>query len=148
MKSGGAKMVKRVFLDANILLDFTLKRGHFEAAKTIFEAIINGQITAIVTTSSLNVCAHWLSKSYGSAKAKEVMAALLDVLEVAEPPKKVLRRALTSQIEDIEDAFQLYTALHYEADMLITQDKQLHQLQGPVLPIFDAVRFIEKYLPN
>ncbi len=141
-------MAKRIFLDANILLDFTLKRGHFEAARTIFETIANGDITGIVTTSSLNVCAHWLSKSYGHAKAKEVLVALLDVLEVAEPPKKVLRRALASSIADIEDAFQLYTAVHCEADVLITQDKELHQLQRPVLPICDAAQFVKKHLTH
>ena len=73
-------MVSRIFLDANILLDLTLKRGQFSEARALFAAIAERQFTGLTTTSSLNVCAHWLTKSFGDTIAREVLLGLLDEL--------------------------------------------------------------------
>ena len=39
-------MASKVFLDANILLDFTLKRDNYDVSKGIIELAVNGQVQA------------------------------------------------------------------------------------------------------
>jgi predicted nucleic acid-binding protein len=139
-------VVSRVFLDANILLDLVLKRGQFAEARALWAAIAEGRFTGLTMVSSLNVCAHWLTKSFGHTTAKTVLKGLLDELQLAEPDKSVMRKALASGIKDIEDAFQFYTAVHCKADVLVTQDKGLLQYKQPLLAICDASGFAKNYL--
>jgi len=42
-------MAFKVFIDANILLDFTLKRSEYERAKQIIALSVNGTIEAFIT---------------------------------------------------------------------------------------------------
>ena len=44
-------MASKVFFDANILLDFTLKRDEYEQSRKIIELAVNGTIQAFITPS-------------------------------------------------------------------------------------------------
>ena len=48
-------MASKVFLDANILLDFTLKRNGYDAAKKINELAVAGQVQAYITPSIVHI---------------------------------------------------------------------------------------------
>jgi predicted nucleic acid-binding protein len=65
-------MASRVFLDANIILNFTLKRDNYDAAKRLMEKIVNGQLSAFISPSIVHITGYWLTKAYGAAKAKGV----------------------------------------------------------------------------
>lgn len=42
-------MASKVFLDANILLDFTRKREYYEVSKKLIELAVIGKIQAFIT---------------------------------------------------------------------------------------------------
>ena len=63
-------MAFKVFLDANILLDFTLKREDYAASKQIIELAISGEILAFTTPAIVHITAYWLTKTYGKAKSR------------------------------------------------------------------------------
>jgi predicted nucleic acid-binding protein len=48
-------MASRVFLDANVLLDFTLKREAYTVAIEIMNMVVNGQVQAYVTPSIIHI---------------------------------------------------------------------------------------------
>src|ERR1700761_358138 len=48
-------MAFRVFLDANILLDFALKRPEYESARKLIEWVVEGRVEAYVTPSIIHV---------------------------------------------------------------------------------------------
>ena len=109
-------MASKVFLDANILLDFTLKRGGYDAAKKIIELIVNGQIQAFITPSIVHIVGYWLTKSYGNAKAKELLLTLMADVYVIDISHEITLNALHSKIKDIEGALQYNMALHHKVD--------------------------------
>ena len=139
-------MASKVFLDANILLDFTLKRGGYDAAKKIIELLVNGQIQAFITPSIVHIVGYWLTKSYGNAKAKELLLTLMAEVYVIDISHEITLNALHSKIKDIEDALQYYTALHHKVDYFITQDKDLQKESIPVLPVYSPEEFLKEFL--
>ncbi len=138
-------MAFKVFLDANILLDLTLKREKFEQAKQIITLAINGDIQAFVTPSVLHIVGHWLSKEYGNAKAKELLLTLLADITVIDLPHEIAVNALHSKISDIEDALQYYTAIHHKLDYFISRDKQLQKQGIPALAVYTPEDFLEEF---
>ena len=97
-------MASRVFLDANILLDFTLKRESYPVVKQLIEKVISADIQGYISPSILHISGYWLTKAYGSNKAKEILLALLADIKVIEISHEVSVLALNSKIKDIEDA--------------------------------------------
>jgi len=129
-------MASKVFLDSNILLDFTLKRAEYEQSRRIIELAVNGTIQAFITPSIIHIVGNWLTKAYGNAKAKELLLTLMADVNVIDLPHEIVLNALHSKITDIEDALQYYTAVHHKLDYFISRDKQLQKQGIPVLPVF------------
>lgn len=136
-------MVFKIFLDANILLDFTLKREGYEASKRIMEKIISGQLSGYISPSIVHIVGYWLTKAYGNNKAKELLLSLVSSIQVIEIDHEVTVHALHSKINDIEDALQYYTAIHHKLDAFITEDKQLHRAATAVLPVYTSEDFLK-----
>lgn len=128
-------MASKVFLDANILLDFTLKREEYEQSRQIVELAVDGSIQAFITPSIVHILGYWLTKAYGNAKAKELLLTLMADITVIDLPHEIVLNALHSKINDIEDALQYYTAMHHRLDYFISRDKQLQKQSIPVLPV-------------
>ncbi|SDD81633.1 type II toxin-antitoxin system VapC family toxin [Niabella drilacis] len=135
-------MVSKVFFDANILLDFTLKRANFELAKKLFEYVVNGKFTAFITPSILHIVAYWLTKAYGSEKTKTLLLELLVDIRVIDAPHEIAVMALNSRFGDIEDALQYYTALHHDMNVFVSEDAGLKKSAISSLPVCTIKEFI------
>lgn len=57
-------MASKLFLDANVLLDFTFKREGYSDAKEIIQLVIDGQVQAFITPSIVHIAGYWLTKAY------------------------------------------------------------------------------------
>ncbi len=136
-------MAVKIFLDANVLLDYALRREFHDEAKEILELVINYQVDAFITSSVLHIVGYWTSKSYGNTKAKEMLLNLLTDITVIDIPHETALIALHSKINDIEDALQYYTAIHHRLDYFISRDKQLQKDGIPLLPVYSPLEFIE-----
>lgn len=137
-------MASRVFLDANILLDFTLKRESYPVTREIMELVINGQIQAFITPSIVHILGYWLTKSYGNAQAKDLLLMLLADVNVIDISHEITLTALHSKIKDIEDALQYYTAIHHKLDFFISRDKNLQKAAIPTLPVYTPDDFLKE----
>jgi len=135
-------MAFKVFLDDNILLDFTLKREKYEKSKTIIELVVSGEIQAFITPSIVQIVGYWLTKTYVNANAKEILLTLLTDVTVIDLPHEIAVNALHSKINDIEDALQYYTAIHHKLDYFISRDKQLQRQSIPVLTVYTPDEFL------
>lgn len=138
-------MAVKIFLDANILLDFTLQRERYNESKEIIEHIINNNIRGFITSSVLHITGYWLSKAYGTMKAKKLLLTLLTDITIIDISHETALAALHSKIDDIEDALQYYTAIHHKLDYFISLDKQLQKESMPALPVLAPREFIEQY---
>lgn len=139
-------MASKVFVDANVLLDFTLKRAAYQEAKQIVELALQGHIALFITPSIVHIVGYWLSKAYGAAKAKEILLTLLADVQVIDMPHEIVVSALHSKMKDIEDALQYYTAIHHKLNYFISSDAALLKESIPVLPIFSPKQFLKFFI--
>jgi len=141
-------MASKVFIDANVMLDFLLKRVAFPEAREIISLVVNGKIQGYITPSIVHIVGYWLTKAFGVSKAKELLLTLLADIHVIDIPHQVTLVALHSKMNDIEDALQYYTAIHHKLDCFISLDKQLQKTGLPNLPIYTPKEFIKEFVPN
>lgn len=135
-------MAFRVFLDANILLDFLLKRADYVSSKKLMELIIEGKVQGYVTPAIIHILAYWLGKAYGSTKARHLIQTLINDILVIDCTHNMVEIALQSKIEDIEDALQYYTAIEHKLNYFISRDKQLKKSAIYTLPVLNLDEFL------
>ena len=138
-------MASKIFLDANLLLDFTLKRDSYDVAKQVLNLAITGKIQAFTTPSVIHITGHYLTKAYGSDKTKELLLMLLIDITLIDIAQETAVVALSSKFTDIEDALQYYAAIHHKIDYFISSDKQLKKISIPVLRVYTPKEFIEEF---
>jgi predicted nucleic acid-binding protein len=137
-------MVFKIFLDANVLLDFLLKRERYEDAKEIMALVVKGEVSAFITPAIVHIVAYWLTKTYGAEKAKQLLLTLLIDVRVIDISHELTLLALNSKIDDVEDALQYYTAIHNQLDYFISSDRQLQKSAIPTLPVVAASYFLKE----
>ena len=138
-------MASKIFLDANLLLDFTLKRDSYNEAKQVLDLVIAGKIQAFTTSSILHITGHYLTKFYGNDKTKELLLMILVEVTLIDITHETAIAALSSKFTDIEDALQYYTAIHHKLDYFISNDKGLKKDSIPVLSVYTPQEFIQEF---
>ncbi|RYE37871.1 MAG: PIN domain-containing protein [Sphingobacteriales bacterium] len=135
-------MAFKIFLDANVLLDFLLKRENHAEAKEVIGLAVEGKVAAFITPAIVHILGYWLTKAYGATKAKQLLLSLLVDITVVDINHEITMLALNSKIDDIEDALQYYTALHHQLDYFISGDRKLQKSAIPILPVVSASSFL------
>jgi predicted nucleic acid-binding protein len=138
-------MAFKVLLDVNIVLDFVLQRKEFEKAYILIEWATIGKIQAFITPSIVHMAAYWLEKEYGGWQTKEILLTLIGDIRVIDIGYDATINALHSQMDDIEDSLQYYTALHHRLDYVITRDRDLIESAIPILPACTPEEFIKRH---
>jgi len=138
-------MASKVFIDANILLDFLLKRNDYADVQKVIRLIVEKKISAFITPAIVHIVAYWITKAYGTAVAKELLLNLLADITVIDSNYQITLIALHSKIDDIEDALQYYTAIQHKLDSFLSRDKELLQSSIPSLPVYNMEEFLKMY---
>lgn len=137
-------MAFRIFLDADILLDFTLKKETYPIVRQLMEWAVRGRVQVFVTAAVIRDIGRVLTSAYGVDQAKELLLALLAEVQIIDAGYETTVNALHSRMGDIADALSYYAALHHRLDYFITRDKNLLKAAIPVLPVCTPEEFIEK----
>lgn len=137
-------MAFKIFLDANVLLDFTLQRNNFPQAKQIIQKGIDGEVELFTTPAILHIVSYWLTKAYSGTIAKQVVLALMADVHVIDCDHATALMAINSNIDDIEDALQYYTALKFGADYFISSDKKLKKAAIPQMPVVTIQEIVKE----
>jgi len=139
-------MAFRIFLDAGVLLDFTLKRpsGAYSTARQLMEWAVKGRVQVFLTTAVVQDIGLALTKAYGPVQAKAILLALLAEVQMIDASYETTVNALHSSMGEIPEALSYYAALHHRLDYFITRDKNLSKAAIPVLPVCTPEEFIEK----
>ncbi len=138
-------MVPSAFLDANILLDLTLKREGFEKAAQIVRLSVKGRIALYTSSSIIHLLGYWLTKVYGQAKARELILSLMEEVRVLETTHDIIIQALESKIADIEDAIQYHTGLYHQLDAFVSRDRSLQRAAISSLPVCSPTEFLRNH---
>jgi predicted nucleic acid-binding protein len=138
-------MASKVFADANLLLDFTLQRAHFKNAIDILQLAIDGSIQLCTTPAVLHVTSYYSGQAYNKQQAKQIILTLLNDVQVIDCDHTTALAAANSEIDDLEDALQYYTALAHRVDYFISADKKLKKAALPQLPVYTPMEFLKLF---
>jgi len=131
----------RVFVDTNLLLDVLAKRDPFyNAAARIWTMAETGACEALVSAISFNNIFYIVRRARDTAAARHALILLRDVFASVAPDQRILNQAIDSETTDFEDAIQLYSALHADADYLLTRN--VGDFPAGVLPILTPDEFL------
>ncbi|OGH47432.1 MAG: hypothetical protein A3A51_01800 [Candidatus Levybacteria bacterium RIFCSPLOWO2_01_FULL_39_10] len=108
----------RVFLDANILIDLTEKRG------TITSENLGGHKCSI-SPLSVHILFYILKKRVPFLELKTI----LDPFSIIDLTKNIYNEALIGPTFDFEDNVQLHSAAEADCDIFLTNDKNLLKLK-------------------
>jgi predicted nucleic acid-binding protein len=138
-------MASKVFLDANIILDLTLKRPGMQKAIEVFKRAESGELQLFTTPSVIHVVSYFTSRYYSKHQTKQAILLLLNQVQIIECDHGTTVIAISSSMEDIEDALQYYTALKHNLDYFISSDKKLKKAALPQLPVYTAAELGKLY---
>jgi predicted nucleic acid-binding protein len=139
-------MAYKIYFDINVLLDLTLQRSNFNEVELIINDIENGFKKGFLTGATIHTLSYFLAKEYEQNKVKELLLNLLSIITVIDPPENIIKKALHANFKDIEDALQVYTALHFNMDIFITSDKKLKKETSTILPILSPLDYIKEFI--
>jgi predicted nucleic acid-binding protein len=139
-------MAHKVFFDANIILDFFLKRkGNLDYINQIFRFIDEGKIEPCLSISILQICAYYLERAHGTNLAKQILERILNNFIIITGDKLTVLHALKSDLADIEDAIHYFMALENKMDAILTSDLKFIKHSSPSMPILSAQDLVLKF---
>ena len=112
----------KVFVDTNIILDHALGRAFVDEAGKIFAMSEEGKIYCYISTGSLYTLAYVLEKAVKDVEnvRNKLLQYLTFLTPVSNLPNNFEQALYDKSFDDIEDAFQYYTALQAGCDFFIT----------------------------
>lgn len=118
-------MMKKVFIDADVIIDLLAKRDPFyrfsaELFTLIDTGTVKGFISPVIVTNLHYILSRLQDKKHAVINLQK-LTALVSVLPVNE---KIIKLALASEFKDFEDAVQYYTAVENNLKYLITRNKK------------------------
>jgi hypothetical protein len=127
----------KILIDTDVLLDVALARDPHLAASADVLRWAESQGTAAVSWHSLPNCAYLLKGG-----GRRFLERLLRIVQVAPVGAPDARRALQLPMADIEDAFQVASALAWQADFIVTRNVR-HYGKSPV-PALTPAAFLQR----
>ena len=115
--------MKRVLFDSDVLLDILAQRQPFVAASTkALNTVMQNQVQGYVSGHAVTNIFYILRRKVGNEVARELLAKLLQHLQVASVTDEVIRQALNSSIKDFEDAVTSAAALTAGLEIIVTRN--------------------------
>jgi predicted nucleic acid-binding protein len=115
--------LKRVLFDANVLLDVLAAREpHYAASVAALDLVGQEKIEGLVSAHAVTTLAYLLGKHVGPARSRELLSTLLSKMRVAAVTDSIIRRALTSEMDDFEDAVCDAAACEAGVSVIVTRN--------------------------
>ena len=116
-------MMKRVFLDTNIMLDLAMHRDHFDAALAIMKGAYDGYFEIFASTLSFANIAYILRKEPQDKVCGVVEMLAEDITMLPLLPENV-RNTIDHPVRDLEDMLQYQCAKAAGCDVIVTNNKR------------------------
>jgi len=137
-------MIKRVFIDTDVILDVALAREPFLEASRIVLAILENNI-AIGYMSSNGVANLYyiLRKSGGDENARLFITKIIQYITIISIDHSDIVNGLKSKIPDFEDALQQYSASRNQCDCIVTRN--ICDYKNSSIKVYSPIEFLNLY---
>ena len=115
--------MKRLLLDANVVLDVLLDRKPWaETGAAVWAIVETGRCEGVLAAHAVTTIHYLLRKETGNPRAKRVISAILRIFRVAAVDSTVLDEALQMPLSDFEDAVTAAAARVAGCDYIVTRN--------------------------
>ncbi|MEH2244817.1 PIN domain-containing protein [Nostoc sp.] len=112
-----------MLFDSDVLLDILAQRQPFIVASArALNTVMQNQVQGYVSGHAVTNIFYILRRKVGNEVARELLAKLLQHLQVASVTDEVIRQALNSPIKDFEDAVTSAAALTTGLEIIVTRN--------------------------
>ncbi len=137
--------MNKILLDTNIILDACIpERPDHDDAIMLLEHTANDAIYAYICALSLKDVYYILCKYDTKHKARDVIEALIEILDIARVDKYTIQEAASSNEPDFEDGIVRACAELYSVNFIISRD--VKAFKNSNVQALSAKEFIELYL--
>ena len=113
----------KVLIDTNVVLDVLCKReGFYEDAARIMKYCEVNKITGVISALTIPNIVYIMRKELDAQKTRDVIEKLQLVFTVADLKADDIKKALSMDFKDFEDALQSACASRIKADYIITRN--------------------------
>lgn len=138
--------MKNIFLDTNIVIDYLSDRGSFSNASTeLFDLYSNNNQKVYIAAVSYTNIYYILNKQYKShKKVIHMLSQLLELSEIVDTTKYVVKDAIKSSFLAFEEAVQYSSAFsNSKIDIIVSRDKKGFKKSSiPIMDPQQALNFI------
>lgn len=139
-------MANKLFLDTNILIDYTLERtGELDEIEEIFNLAEEGKIQLFISESVLATTIYFLEKN--KSKTLIIIREVSKVLNYLTFKKDILSYSL-EQFNDVEDGLLYFIALKAEIHFFITRNTKDFQHTSPSMPVLTPSQYLKEIYFN
>lgn len=138
-------MIKKVFLDSDILLDVAVAREPFvKQSRIVLASIEKGTAAGFISPNIVTNVYYILRKIGSNDRAKKFLRSLLEFISVISVEHATVLRALESNFGDFEDAVQHYTALLGQCDYIVTRNTE--DYRESEITVLNPVEYVALFL--
>jgi predicted nucleic acid-binding protein len=113
----------KVLFDTNIILDVLLDRERFiDLSASLVSLVETNVIEGYLCATTVTTIDYLVSKAYNRDQANIAIKKLLNIFQVAEVNKDVLRLSTDSKFTDFEDAVLHYSGQLVSVDSIVTRN--------------------------
>lgn len=135
-------MIKRIFIDTNIMLDFLGERKPFyEPIAKIATLAEKEKLIMVVSPISFATVNYFLTKFENSKIAREKLRKFKIICEICSLDEQTIEKGLNSSIPDFEDALQYFSAAESECGIIITRNGK--DFKKSLIPVMTAEEFLK-----
>jgi predicted nucleic acid-binding protein len=115
--------MKIVVIDVNIFMDFLFKREGHEKVAEIFKQCIKGNIKGYSCAHEITTLNYFLNKpNKDKVKIKKTISGIMRQFKVIAINEEILTKALSSEIDDFEDAVIEISSKENGAEYILTRN--------------------------
>ena len=136
-------MKENLLVDTNIIVDLLSKRKDlYQEAQELFTLADDKKIKLFISSLTFANTHYLLSKELNSDEARKILIKFKLLVSILPLDDKILELALSSDLNDFEDAIQYYTALENNLNIIITRNKKDFLLSE--LPVLTAKEYLNR----
>ena len=134
-------MIKRVFVNSDVILDVALAREPFVEYSSLVLALLEQRRCVGVISSNLVTNVYYvLRKLSSSQQARAFLQDLLQIIEITPVSHNVVLEALASEFSDLEDGIQYFAAIEARCDCIVTRNGG--DYANSVIPVYSPKEFM------
>jgi len=136
-----------ILFDTNIILDLLQKREPFsDNAMKLFNAVESSTINGFICANSICTIAYLLQRHQNKQFAVTHIELLLELFEIAPVNRSTIQEALTAKFSDFEDAIIYKSALHVNANGIVTRNPK--DFKQATINIYQPKELLAALTPN